>query len=84
MLIPPQMRKPFKLYVAVGDHTIGSTLMQEFEEKERVIFYLSRRLLDPETRYSLIEKFVCAYIFHAPNFDIICYLLNAQWCLSLM
>ena len=47
VLIPPQRGKPFKLYLSVDDHTIGSALMQEFEGKERVIFYLSRRLLDP-------------------------------------
>ena len=36
--------------------------MQEFEEKEWVIFYLSRRLLDLETRYSLVEKLcLCLY-----------------------
>ena len=36
--------------------------MQEFEGKERVICYLSRRLLDPETRYSPTEKLcVCLY-----------------------
>ena len=44
VLIPPQKEKPFKLYVAASDHTIGLALMQEFEGKERVIFYLSRRL----------------------------------------
>jgi len=35
---------------------IGSALIQEFEGKERVIYYLSRRLVDVETRYSAIEK----------------------------
>ena len=36
--------------------------MQEFEGKERVVFYLSRRLLDLETRYSRIEKLcLCLY-----------------------
>jgi len=36
--------------------------MQEFEGKERVLFYLSRRLLDLETRYSLIKKIcLCLY-----------------------
>ena len=36
--------------------------MQEFEGKERVVFDLSRRLLDPETRYSPTEKlFLCLY-----------------------
>ena len=56
--------------------TIGSTLMQEFEGKEHVVFYLSRRLLNPETRYSPIEKlclclyFSCTKLWH--------YLLSAE------
>jgi len=41
---------------------IGSALIQEFEGKERVIYYLSRRLIDAETRYSAIEKLcLCLY-----------------------
>jgi hypothetical protein len=62
VLIPPQCGKPFKLYVSADDHTIGSVLMQEFEGRERVFFYLSRRLLDPETSYSPVEKLcLCLY-----------------------
>ena len=62
VLVPPQQGKPFKLYISADDKTIGSTLMQEFEGKERVVFYLSRRLLDPETRYSSTEKLcLCLY-----------------------
>jgi len=41
---------------------IGSALIQEFEGKERVIYYLSRRLIDAKTRYSAIEKLsLCLY-----------------------
>ena len=62
VLVPPQQGKPFMLYVSVDNQTIGLALMQEFEGKERVIFYLSRRLLDPETRYSPIKKLcLCLY-----------------------
>ena len=62
VLVPPQQGKPFKLYISVDDKTIGSALMQEFEGKERVVFYLSRRLLDPETRYYPTEKLcLCLY-----------------------
>ena len=62
VLIPPQQGKPFKLYMLADDQTIGSALMQEFKGKERVVFYLSRRLLDPETRYSPIKKLcLCLY-----------------------
>jgi hypothetical protein len=56
VLVPPQLNKPFKLYVAADTQTIGSALIQEFEGKERIVAYLSRKLLDPETRYSAAEK----------------------------
>ena len=52
MLVPSQQGKPFELYVSADDQTIGLALMQEFEDKERVVFYLSRRLLDPEKIFS--------------------------------
>ena len=62
VLIPPQQGKPLRLYLSTDGMVIGSTLIQEFEEKERVIYYLSRRLIDAETRYSTIEKLcLCLY-----------------------
>jgi len=62
VLIPPQQGKPFKLYLSTDHMIIGSALIQEFEGKERVIYYLSRRLVDAETRYSAIEKLcLCLY-----------------------
>ena len=54
VLIPPQQGKPFRLYLSTDRMVIGSALIQEFEGKERVIYYLSRRLVDAETRYSAI------------------------------
>ena len=50
--------------------------MQEFEEKEWVIFYLSRRLLDLETRYYPIEKLcLCLYFSYTKLRH---YLLSAE------
>jgi len=50
------------LYLSTDGMVIGSALIQEFEGKERVIYYLSRRLIDAETRYSAIEKLcLCLY-----------------------
>jgi hypothetical protein len=43
VLVPPQLNNPFKLYVAADTQTIGSALIQEFEGKERVVAYLSRK-----------------------------------------
>jgi hypothetical protein len=34
VLVPPQLNKPLKLYVAADTQTIGSALIQEFEGKE--------------------------------------------------
>ena len=62
VLVPPQYGKPFRLYLSTDDTVIGSALSQEFEGKERVIYYLSRRMVDAETRYSAIEKLcLCLY-----------------------
>jgi len=62
VLIPPHQGKPFRLYLSTDGMVIGSALIQEFEGKERVIYYLTRRLIDAETRYSAIEKLcLCLY-----------------------
>jgi hypothetical protein len=76
VLIPPQQGKPFKLYVSANVHRIGSALIQEFEGKEQVGFYLSRRLLDPETRYSPIEKLCLCLYFSCTKLQY--YLLSAE------
>ena len=46
VLVPPQKHKPFKLYLSADERAIRSALIQEFEGKERVIYFVSRRLLD--------------------------------------
>jgi hypothetical protein len=62
VLVPPQHRKPFRLYLSTDDIVIGLALIQEFKGKEYVICYLSRRLVDAETRYMAIEK-LCLCLF---------------------
>nr|ABA95591.1 retrotransposon protein, putative, unclassified [Oryza sativa Japonica Group] len=62
VLIPPRKGVPFRLYLSAGEKSIGSVLIQELEGKEMVVFYLSHRLLDAETRYSPVEKLcLCLY-----------------------
>jgi ribonuclease HI len=75
VLVSPQLDKPFKLYVAADTQTIGSALIQEFKGKERVVAYLSRKLLDPETRYSAAEKLCLCVYYSCTKFRH--YLLNA-------
>jgi hypothetical protein len=52
----PMVGIPFRLYIVVEDVVIGAILMQITEGKKHIITYLSRRLIDAETRYSFIEK----------------------------
>jgi hypothetical protein len=76
VLVPPQLNKPFKLYVAADTKTIASALIQEFEGKERIVAYLSQKLLDPETRYSAAEKLCLCVYYSCTKFRH--YLLNAN------
>jgi hypothetical protein len=60
----PMVRIPFWLYIATKDAVIGVVLTQIMEGKEHIITYLSRHLVDAETRYSFIEK-LCLSLFYA-------------------
>jgi hypothetical protein len=53
---------PFYIYLSVGDTSITSVVVQVYDGKEKVVFYLSKRMLDMETRYHEIEK-LCLYLF---------------------
>ena len=57
ILAPPKPGRPLNLYLSVIEDALGSMLAQEDEEKqEHTIYYLSRRLKDYETRYTVVEK----------------------------
>ena len=75
-LVPPQKHKPFKLYLSADERAIGSALIQEFEEKERAIYFVSRRILDTETRYSPVER-LCLYLYFSCT-KLRHYLLSAE------
>ncbi|XP_040361811.1 uncharacterized protein LOC121049215 [Rosa chinensis] len=51
VLVPPRTGVPLKLYIAAADASISSLLTQDDEDGvEHAIFYLSRVLMDCETR----------------------------------
>jgi hypothetical protein len=70
VLVPPQQDKPFYIYLSVGDTSIASVVVQVYDGREKLVFYLSRRMLDTETRYHEIEKlclclfFTCTKLWH--------------------
>jgi hypothetical protein len=55
---------PFRLYIDAKDVMIRSFLTRVMDGKEHIITYLSRCLIDTETRYSFIEK-LCLSLFYA-------------------
>jgi hypothetical protein len=72
VLVPPQQGKPFHVYLSVGDTSIASVIVHLHDGKERVVFYLSRRMLDAETRYTEIETIVICKL------DVIKHMLSAR------
>ena len=64
VLKAPKRGIPFRLYVAAEDKVIGAVLTQETEEKEYIITYVGRRLIDAETRFTFIEK-LCLSLYYA-------------------
>jgi hypothetical protein len=76
VLKAPQVGVPFRLYIAAEDKVIGAILTQVTGGKENVVTYLSRRLVDAETRYTFIEK-LCLCLFYACT-NCRCYLLSSH------
>jgi hypothetical protein len=62
VLVPPQQDKPFYVYLSVGDTFIASVVIQVHDDRKKVVFNLSRRMLDAETKYPDIEK-LCLCLF---------------------
>jgi hypothetical protein len=60
----PMAGIPFRLYIAAEDAMIEVVLLHVTEDKEHIIIYLSRCLIDAETRYSFIEN-LCLSLFYS-------------------
>ena len=64
VLVPLTPGHPLPLYLSVSDIALGCMLAQ-FDDlgKERAIYYLSKRMLDYETRYVMIEHYRLALVW---------------------
>ena len=57
ILIPLELEKPLLLYLSIIEDVVGSMIAQKDDNKdERVMYYISKRLYDYQTRYTPIEK----------------------------
>ena len=61
--MPPTLGCPLLLYLSISDVALGCMLAQlDGLGKERAIYYLSKRMLDYETRYVMIEHYYLALV----------------------
>ncbi|XP_057803371.1 uncharacterized protein LOC131018675 [Salvia miltiorrhiza] len=70
VLCPPLLAKPknhetLLVYLAVSDTAVSALLVREEEGKQSPIYYVSKSLLDAETRYSQLEKLALALVHTA-------------------
>ena len=58
ILVPPVLEKPLLLYLTTTNTTMGALLAQYLEEfrKENAIYYISKKMLAYEEKYSPLEK----------------------------
>ena len=67
---PPVLAKPLEgerlfLYIAVSVTAVRGVLIREERSEQKPIFYVSKTLLDAETRYPMMEKLALAVVMSA-------------------
>ena len=64
VLVPPIPGHPLLLYLSVSDMALGCMLAQlNDSRKEQTIYYLSKRMLEYECRYIMIERLYLALVW---------------------
>ena len=65
ILVPPALKKPLLLYLTTTDTAMGALLAQYLEEtrKENAIYYINKKMMPYEVRYSPLEKTCVALIW---------------------
>ena len=69
VLILPELRKTFTVRTDASNTGIAGVLLQELDERLHPVAYVSRKLLDRETRYSTIEKECLAIVWTLQKLD---------------
>ncbi|XP_017984360.1 PREDICTED: uncharacterized protein LOC108663639 [Theobroma cacao] len=62
VLVPPTVEKPLILYLTVNKNSMRCVLGQHdgTGKKEQAIYYLSKKFMEYESKYSTLEKMCCA------------------------
>jgi len=64
ILMPPIQGKPLILYISATPTALGALLaQQDYENKERAVYYISRTLVGYELQYSQVERSCLVVVF---------------------
>ena len=66
-MYPPLLSKPhdneiLQLYLAVSSNAVSAVLVREEDKHQHPIYYVSKSLLDAETRYTSMENLLLALV----------------------
>lgn len=62
LLSRPLVSKDLFLYLAVSEHAVSSSLIQEENQLQLLVYYVSKRLQRVETRYTDMKKLAYALL----------------------
>lgn len=62
VLTRPEPRDTLFLYLAVSQNAVSAILAKEINKAQQPIYYMSKILLDTETRYALAEQLALALV----------------------
>ncbi|KAK1441334.1 hypothetical protein QVD17_07181 [Tagetes erecta] len=65
LLMKPEDNEPLFLYLAVSGNAVSVVLVKDHEGHQHPVYYVSKTLLDAETRYSHLEKLILALVMAA-------------------
>ena len=67
LLSKPIEKEKLNLYLAIIKEAVSATLVREEEKVQWPVYYVSKKLLDTETRYPELEKLALALWSHLKN-----------------
>jgi len=62
ILHKPDTHKPLLVYITATDHTASAALVQDVGGNQHPVYFVSRTLQDPETRYQMVEKLALSLV----------------------
>ncbi|KAG7588764.1 Integrase catalytic core [Arabidopsis suecica] len=65
ILSKPELDEKLYLYISVSNHSVSGVLVREDRGEQKPIFYISKSLTSPETRYTMMEKLALAVVVSA-------------------